>query len=241
MSQWFESLEEDWASRSVADDDDDYGTVEEIGSWADLTKRDLLRILEDGVNIDGSEATEEEESYAAGQLRERYPKLWADCLAAYKGLDESGEPVSPEDRLAAYERLDTARLQREELSRDPVTGELVFRTGDEAPARDSTTGRMIVGTPSSDRKMPSVRLARAIIERACAQSGQDLAALTAPFARGRLTGAETARRGRLALIVADARRQGATLEAIGGVIDQPKQRVQELAKLGETLGEKLAS
>jgi hypothetical protein len=52
---------------------------------------------------------------------------------------------------------------------------------------------------------------------------------------------EQLRRAHLARIAYELRRRGATLEAIGSVIDRDKRRVHELEKLGGALVAKLAS
>ena len=171
-------------------------------------------------------------------LRDRNRKLWEAVLIAIAGEYADGSPV--EDwgvRQKALDRLETARLKGIESWKDPRTGEIHLATGDSRSAHERCTVR----TPPSTRKVSSNVRARALLEAECAERRWDFRATIAPLGIGRPSKEESARRARLAVVVAAVREAGVTLDAIGEAIEMPKQRSHELAKVGDALRARLSA
>lgn len=260
MSQWWEALETDpdYGDGELADEiSDEYeddpaswdlgdGRAASVGTprserdfirlIAALPERELVALVRDGFVPDGTTASLDERVSALRVIATRDETLVADLIAAVDGTDMDGRPVSADRRMQAHERLDKMRLNGRESWRNPKTGEIHFATGDSRGGDRET-----IRTPPSTRKLSSAVKARKLLADECSRRGWELDALIQPFAPGRQTKTEMARRAQVAVLVATVRSAGVTLDAIGQAIGLPKQRVFELDRLGSTMLERLAA
>jgi hypothetical protein len=253
MSQWWESLETDGDDEipdGIGEDEEDPSTWDLTSGRAaaesvvsqpieNLDHRELLNLIIDGVQPDGSAAPDNARAYGLDiVLRDRDRGLWEAVLAGIAGEYTDGSPVDDWSvREAAQKKIEAARLDRTESWKDPRTGEIRFATGDPRSADE----RLVVRTPPSTRKVSSSERARKMLEAECAKRSLNFAETVASFRPGPSSEEERIRRAQLAIVVANVRAAGVTLEAIGEAIGVQKQRVHELAKVGSALLAHLAA
>jgi hypothetical protein len=171
---------------------------------------------------------------------------WDERERALKAIDRWHRPdLLPEKIRPLYEKSvamnDQSADERWSLvdegtaNRRPQRG--LFRSGGQRP----TVGKRRVANAAVKTERGWTQLGndleaiRDFVSARAEDFGWDVEALIRSTPRGRLSDAESARRNVLARVVRDAVNLGAKEEAIGTVIDRPKQRVSDLVRHGERL------
>jgi hypothetical protein len=101
--------------------------------------------------------------------------------------------------------------------------------------KQKRSGFAIATTTKDGKRWSDLGADEAAIRDFLADKTEDLVALCEPFGRGRQTAAEHTRYDELAGLVAEARRAGALVKAIGNVIGRDKKSVLRLAERGREL------
>ena len=208
---------------------------------ATVNVRALFDLVIDGKKPDGTRATDDEAMAALAICHEHDPELCGLFAVARFGERLDGSTVDWDERDAALKRL--TKLARA-CAETPVSHEFVALADDLSELPDTRANRRLRAAhhlaagpalrPQRDRTHVAVDVPTRL-DAIAGELGLDREVLVAPFARGRPSPAETARRDALAVVVYRLRREGARLDAIGRAVGIPKQRVSELAQRGASL------
>jgi hypothetical protein len=214
--------------------------------------------------VDGDEASGQSEPLRPEELaariedlRRREPKTFRLLMIAELGVDpDTGDDVGWNARMKAFDQLERIRDLRAEIpvDRDEAIERVELAgsphrehrraagvSGLGGKAERSRPGRRASSTPAVRTERGWEQLGndttaiRAFLVGRAGEQGRELLELAAPFARGRLPADELERRDLLAAVVTEARDRGATLRAIGLVLERPRQRVADLEQRGRTL------
>lgn len=198
---------------------------------ATINVRAVFALVIDGKKPDGTPATDEEAMAALAICHEHDQALCELFSVARFGERLDGGPVDWDERDAALKRL--TKLVRGPAEK-PVRHEFAALADDLSELPDTRANRRLRAAhhlgagpalrPQRDWTHVAVDVPTRL-DAIAGELGLDRGVLVAPFARGRPSAAETARRDALAIVVHRLRQEGGGLEAIGSAVGTEAARI----------------